>query len=323
MPLSAAPTNLLDPVRVIDIAPLNLLDNYNFRFWQRGISETSDAGIGDDVSTSLSFCADRWFVKTGISTCTQSRSTTVPDAKSLYSLKITGQSGLTSTVEFGQRLPASNAYRRKLTFSCKLYNATGVSQTPIAYVYTPDALNTWSTSVIRATGNMQACANGAWTEVSFPFDGTSLTNAANGLEVRVRITGGMNSSSKYIIVSQAQLSPTYIPGGFWPETDPEGDFLRCLRYFLVINDTNFGSQYPRWDDYGISTSILYKTFPFPVPMVRTPTFDPYLPATTTNCSGLPGFTANRFGLKIGYNVDQVGNVSLYRSGDWRFSAELL
>lgn len=183
----------------------NGLINGNFQIWQRGTSSKScSAGT-------KTWRADRWFCRPTGAACTYEASTSVPsNAVARYSAKLTGAPSVT-VVDFGQRIESIDAYSgwlRERTFSAWIYNNTGSAFIPKIRINTPSLADTYTTNTNRVDEALQACPSGAWTQVSYSFDGATITNAANGIELVIQFPdSSLNAYGKSVLVTQVQCEP--------------------------------------------------------------------------------------------------------------------
>lgn len=323
MRIHSTPTNLLDPARQVDVANTNLFINGNFDIWQRGVGPATVTTTFGDYSDCNTFVADRFFVSPVGASCTVERSATVQSlATSRYSMKITGNTGLTQ-VDIGQRLRAASGYRRRLTFSCWVYNGTGGNLIANIRVCTPATENIWTSKAQQLYQGLPTCNNASWTLVSYTFDPSSYANIANGLEVVIRFFSNLNSNTKYVLLSQMMLTPGDVPGNFWPP-DPDDEFVRCLRYAFIASDANMGAEFPRWDRYCVSGSA-YWMWDFPQPMWRAPDCLDWSGISVVGNDGalasLLSIDTNRHSCRL--HIGSGGSVTIKRVGSVWFSAELM
>lgn len=203
--------------------------NGNCDHWQR--SDGSSVTSTTTYSKSTSYCADRIFVLPAGASVSQARSTTVPDAKSRYSLAITGASSVT-TVDIGQRIEAAVVNTRclqSLVFSCYVRNESGAAFTPTLRVGTPGSSDDFTTVTNRLAVSLQECADSAWTRVYYVFDPSAYTNVANGLEVCLRVPSGSLVIGDVVRVAQFDLRPGLAAAAYAPP-DPVLELVRCMRY---------------------------------------------------------------------------------------------
>lgn len=263
--------------------------NGNFQVWQRGTSaKTCTAGA-------KTWRADRWFCRPTGGNPTYQRSTSLPGAAvAAYSAKLTGAASVT-TVDFGQRIESSDAYSgwlRERTFSAWVYNDSGASFTPRLRIQTPSAADDYATNTNRLDAALQACPSGGWTQVSYTFDGSTLTNAANGVEIVLQIPdGALNSSGKAVYLTQFQCEP----GATVTAQEPRlitHELLLCQRYALALSNqvVGFAANADNLENKGI--------FTLPTTMRVKPVFDGNNSATADNVNDYYTATAGNAGTPI-------------------------
>lgn len=209
--------------------------NGNFQVWQRGTSAKSC------TAAAKTWRADRWFARPTGAAITYAQSTSVPtDAISKYSALLTGASSVT-TVDFGQRIESADAFtswQRERTFSAYVYNNTGTTFTPLLRIQTPAAADNYGTNTNRLNATLQACPSGTWTQVSYTFDGATLTNIGNGAEVVLQIpSGALDTSGKSVRITQLQCEP----GSVVTAQEPRGithELGLCQRYAFALTGVN-------------------------------------------------------------------------------------
>lgn len=206
--------------------------NGNFQIWQRGTTSKSC------TAATKTWRADRWFCRPTGAAVTYEQSTDLPAAAvAAYSAKLTGAASVT-TVDFGQRIESSDAYSgwlRTRTFSAWIYNDTGASFTPKLRIQTPSAADDYATNTNRLDAALAACPSGGWTQVDYTFDGSTLTNAANGIEIVLQLPdGALNGSGKSVRLTQFQCEP----GSAVTAQEPRlisHELLLCQRYALALS----------------------------------------------------------------------------------------
>lgn len=247
--------------------------NGNLQIWQRGTTSKSC------TAAQKTWRADRWFVRPTGAACTYERSTSVPaGAVAAYSAKITGNTSVT-TVDFGQRIESSDAYSgwlRARIFSAWIYNDTGAAFTPSLRINTPSAADNYGTNTNRLDQALSSCPTGAWTQVSYAFDGSTLTNAANGIEIVLRIPDtALSTTGKSVLITQLQCEP----GTVVTEQEPRlitHELLLCQRYCLGLSNqvVGFAATTNNLENKGI--------FTLPTTMRAVPVFDGNNSATADN-----------------------------------------
>lgn len=248
--------------------PLPLVINGNFDHFQRvtAAAQTSTT----TYSSNTSYAADRLYVLPAGASITQQRSTTVPNARSRYSLQVNGAASVT-TVDIGQRIEAAIVNTRaaqSLVFSCYVRNESGAAFTPNLRIGTPGAADDFTTVTNRLDQALQSCADSAWTRVYHVFNPTAYTNLANGLDVALRVPSGSLVAADIVRVAQFDLRPgaalaTYLP------PDPATELLRALRYACVqTGDTLVLEGAVQSSGSTIDAPVFW----LPVPMRASPSF---------------------------------------------------
>lgn len=263
-----------------------LIVNGNYAHWQRVESGSQTCTTSFNAITS--FGPDRMFTLPAGASVTVARSTTTPDSKSRYSCAITGASSVT-TVDHGQRVRSDyrTRYKQELTFSCYVRNESGASFTPTLRVDTPGAADDWTTPTNRLAQTLQACADSAWTRVSYTFDPSAYTNIDNGLSVALRVPSGSLVSGDVVRVAQFRLEPAAAVTPYVPP-DPEIEKVRCQVYYrksysegvALQTDTVVGLVGQAFAGSGATN--VYITVPFGAPMWKIPTVRVWDKAGTAN-----------------------------------------
>lgn len=173
----------------------NVLYNNAFAVWQRGTGSTSSP------AGSETYLADRWFVQPTGAAVTQQQSTTVPIARSSYSLQINGAASVTACV-VAQRLEAIDTPQDTLTIQARIYNNTGSPITPSLEIDTPSATDDWTTSTNRLSQALQACPNGSWTQVFTTFTTMGMVNISKGVQIGFDF-GALTSGD--VLITQVQM----------------------------------------------------------------------------------------------------------------------
>lgn len=250
--------------------------NGNFQLWQRGTSAKTC------TAAAKTWRADRWFARPAGAAINYSQSTSVPTgAIAAYSALLTGAASVT-TVDFGQRIESSDAFtswRRERTFSAWIYNDSGSAITPKLQINTPSAADDYATNTNRLDATLQACASGAWTQVSYTFDGSTLTNISNGAEIVIQLPSGtLSTSGKSVYITQIQCEPGSVVTAQEPRLITH-ELQLCQRYALKLGGTNgqvvgFAGDATNLDNKGILT--------YPTTMRIKPVFDGNNSTTANN-----------------------------------------
>jgi len=256
----------------------NRLRNGTFLSWPGGVSGT----IATGPSGSAAIAAAGWAVIPTGASVTWAQVTTGYNG-SPQSLKVTGATSVTDVV-IGQRIEGSVAAAlagKTCTFQAAIYNNTGGSITPKLAARYAGSLDNWSSpSADLAATNLQACANAAWTIVSYTF--AVHANAILGYEIKLDFGNNFSTTGKYVQLSAADLRvATGVTTGLnasppAPELpDVQTELARCARYQQTSyeNGTAPGAATPvgmvgAATDYGQIGTTGYN---FPVPMWTTPT----------------------------------------------------
>lgn len=292
-----------------------LVLNGNFDHWQRvaGASQTSTT----TYNTLTSYAADRMFVRPVGASVTQQRSTTIPDARSQFSLAVTGASSVT-TVDIGQRIRSRIVNTRglqSLVFSCYIRNESGAAFTPNLRIGTPASADNFATVTNRLDQALQSCPDSAWTRVYHVFDPSAYTNIANGMEVCLRVPSGSLVSGDTVRIAQFDLRPgTHLRGYVPPDPDAMRPLLEqyCWKNIPFatqpITDTTAVAYNVSWRSSGtIANNEYYVDIDLPVEMLATPTVTtwPYTTAANT------GRSSN------GSGTDYAANSAVFAGGSAR------
>jgi microcystin-dependent protein len=195
----------------------NFFRNGNFysSFW------TTPAGVSCPVNV-WTTNASYWLVRPQGAAVTFLRSSTVPDTFSLFTCEIQGAASV-STVETGQQINGdlSATLRRKCTFSGYIYNATGLTVSPVLNIYTANTFNNFSAITLQSTVNLQTISNVTWVFVSATIDLSLATfnNVANGLLLAIQLpSGAINDPSKNVLFSRLKFQIGEIATEFVDDT---------------------------------------------------------------------------------------------------------
>jgi hypothetical protein len=247
---------------------VNKFRNGTMDVWQRGTSSLT-------ATTSGAYTADGWIVlPTGASVTAAQASGRLLTKNSL---QVTGASSVTGVIvkQRIESLIAAAFCSQTVTVQAQVYNNTGAAITPTLTVKHATAPDTWSGTAtdVGAVG-LQACANGAWTQVAYTFAASA--SSYNGLEISFDFGNNFGSGSKTLQITELDIRVTPgAPAGLNgsappPELRPvASEFALCQRYLfrwaaMVANET-YGSGF-----VDSTTSTLF-VVAFPVVMRAAPT----------------------------------------------------
>jgi len=227
---------------------LNALRNGSFVSWPNG-GIGSSFNVAASATGAAAIGASGWAVLAlGATVTVQQATGTGPSA---WGMKVTGAPSATD-VTIGQRIESFDAALlagKTCTFQIQVFNNTGGSITPTLATRYAGLADNWSAPVADlAATNLQACANGAWTTVSYTFAVSA--GAVNGYEVKIDFGNNFSAGGKSVTVAAADLRPT--PGlgaGInaappTPEIPDIGkEIVRSARYYQTSydNGTTLGS----------------------------------------------------------------------------------
>lgn len=215
--LQANPTVQVDEdaitVRELDLVDLSSAVGTGFNnasYLQNGHFETPAWSGGGPITATAgsdSILARHWRVRPDGASVTQERSGTVPNNNSLYSLRITGGSGVT-TVDLAQNIPsyAAAKLRNTITYSIYIYNSAGAAVIPTLRIDTADALDNFSAVTNVSSTTLPSIATGVWTQIKTTINATALSNMGNGARIVFRLpSGSMDANTKHVLLSQPKL----------------------------------------------------------------------------------------------------------------------
>lgn len=180
--------------------------------------------------------ADRWFCNpaagTGSLTWFQTK-TTLSGAVSKYGSRLLGASGITGTVDFGQRIESSLIpyIKTTVTISALVKNETAASLALQLRLGTPAAADDFTTVTNRLGQTMTSIASGTTQRISYTVDISGYTNIDNGLELVFRVpAGSLSSSGKSLTITEVQIdrASAFNYFRFRPFQD---ELLRCQRFY--------------------------------------------------------------------------------------------
>lgn len=258
---------------------LNKFRNGAMDIWQRGTTPAIGA-TGVYVYT-----ADGWMVQGTYSSGagpTVSRVLT-NQGPTEYALQITGATGCTdaSIKQRIEGLMSAPVAGLNTTFQALIFNNTGASITPTITVDHPfSTLDTWgSTGADLATTNLQACANGVWTKVSYTF--ATVANASIlGMEVIIDFGNNLSTNGKSIQITALDVRAT--PGvATGLNSNPPPPELRPVHSELAFCQRYFAKSFPQATAPAQSTTAPSYLFGFNTSSVMTATIFLPVPMRTT------------------------------------------
>jgi hypothetical protein len=320
---------------------LNRFRNAAMDVWQRGTSSMT-------VTTSGAYTADGWIVTPSGASCTAVRaSNNRTGSNTLYGLQLTGAASVTD-ITATQRIEsyiAAALAGKTVTVQAQIYNNTGGSITPTLSTKYAGSADVWtSPSTDLSAANLQACANGAWTQIAYTLSVSA--NADAGYEFIFDFGNNFSTTGKDVVIAEidVRVTPGVATGLNSNPPPPElrpimAEFLLCQRYFQTSYNpgvapgtiTSTGAVSFRIDAYTTATDANLQILL--VPRLRaTPTFTAYSPVT-----GASGYIADRaagadtavlgtYGGGIGgiacVAAVNSGGAGLNIAGQWTASAEL-
>ena len=214
---------------------VNKIRNGTFDTWQRGTASIT-------ITTAGAYAADGWIVTpTGASCTAIQAANNNTGANTLYGLQVTGATGVTD-IQVAQRIESNIAAAlagKTVTVQAQVYNNTGGSITPTLTTKYAGSTDNWTspTTDLGAT-NLQACANGAWTLVSYTLSVSA--NATRGYAFILDFGNNFSTTGKDVVIAEADARVTSgIPTGL--NTNPPPPELRPVfaelefnrRYYLI------------------------------------------------------------------------------------------
>lgn len=233
----------------------NRFRNGTMDIWQRGTAAIT-------VTTSGAYVADGWIVlPTGASVTAQQAAGRLLTS---YNLKVTGAASVTDVI-VKQRIESMMAAAftsQQVTVQAWIYNGTGGSITPTLTVKHPTAADNYtSTATDVSAVNLQACANGAWTQVAYTF--TASSSSAYGIEVAFDFGNNFSTNGKYIQITELDIRTTPGMASGLVYSPPAGmlrpiveEFLINQRYLVCLNTSALSYGKFAWARAN-STTIAY------------------------------------------------------------------
>ena len=198
------------------------------------------------IPTSGAYTADGWIVTPSGAPCSVVRaSNNRSGANTLYGLRLIGASSVTD-IQFTQRIEsyiAAALAGKTVTVQAQIYNNTGGSITPTLTTKYAGSQDNWGspTTDLSAT-NLQACANGAWTQVSYTLSVSA--SATNGYEFIFDFGNNFGSTSKSVIITELDIRGT--PGvSTGLNANPPPPELRPVAMELQFCQRYFQKSYPQ------------------------------------------------------------------------------
>jgi hypothetical protein len=183
--------------------------------------------------------AQFWTVNPQGAAVTYAQSNAVPNAHSLYSAMITGNTAVT-TVTLSQTIlgDLSDTLNNNVSFSCWILNGSGTNLTPTLIISSANAYNNFSAVTQIASQNLSTISSGLWAFETCTSNLTGLSNVNNGIKVSISFpSGSLASNTQNVNVSQCTLVPgtsyiTYIddfglfsPLGYQPLFTPHNNVI--------------------------------------------------------------------------------------------------
>jgi hypothetical protein len=275
--------------------------NASFDVWQRGVSPAA-AAIGN-----YGYTADGWMVAFAGANGTIGRASNARSgARSLYAMQLTGATSCSGAV-LKQRIESTMAAPlagKTVTVQAQITNNTGASITPGITINRPNAQDNWSGSTNELSyQNLQACPNGATTQVSYTT--TLSANAVNGLEVIFDFGGSLSSNAKTLVIAECDIQVTAgVANGLNASPplatlrNPVEELSIAYRYYWRLNSSGLTTNYifmaqcyttgGAWGTLGL--------LPMPMRAVPTCTISAQNHLSSTNAGGSPvNFTSVTFG----------------------------
>lgn len=302
---------------------VNKFRNGTMDVWQRGT-------VSITVTTAGAYTADGWIVTpTGASCTAIQASNNRTGANTLFGLQLTGATSVTD-ITLTQRIEsyiAAPLAGSTVTVQAQIFNNTGASITPTLTTKSAGTTDVWTSPVADlAATNLQACANGVWTQVAYTFSVAAA--ATKGYEFIFDFGNNFSTTGKSVTVAELDVRVT--SGlGMGLNSNPALPELR-----LVPTETQFCQRYFRWTSgatntepslYGNSSGGNFAvTIIHPVPMMKTPTAAITGTFGFVNASAFQAIIGDQFGYLAFATASGAGNVSFQPNGSARiaFSAEL-
>jgi len=217
----------------------NAIINGNFDVWQRGATFSAVSG----------YTADRWkFDRTGTGTTTISRSTDVPDGKSTYSLRFSGDYAPGEVQDITYYMEGKDAAKfagQQVTISLKQKGAVSAGSTSlqiyVAYATAPDNF----VNIHQVGVSSPYAASGNFTEVVYTLTLPAVSGGypiSNGLAIIIRHTHGGATGTLTGNISQVQFCAGGSALPYQPRSFAE-ELALCLRYFYRMKAEQLYAQF--------------------------------------------------------------------------------
>jgi hypothetical protein len=232
-------------------------------------------------------------------------------------LEINGAASVT-TVNIDQRLEAQEAIKYgSASFSAYVFNGTGSAVTPVILVGTPAAYENFTTvTTINGSGsgeNLQSCANGAWTKVTWSANISAYSNLANGLQVTLQIPTGVLVATKTMRFTEFKFEQSASPTVFVPETADIAE-MRCKRFLEILGQggATAGAITFRANPTAGSQSYIFN---FPIMKKRVIPTMSFVGTTwgMSNCTGLVAILMTQTTACISATSTAAGDMLFYTS----------
>ena len=316
------PQSVVVPVQSGNGGFVNKFRNAAMDVATRAVTGTITAGSPD-------YTLDGWIVSTTGANITwdQAQAPSAFVGAPYNSLKLTGATSVTNSFvkQRIESLLSAPLAGQVVTVSAWIYNNTGASITPTLTVKRPTAKDNWGATATDVNAvNLQACANGAWTQVGYSF--TANASSYNGLEVTIDLGAAMNSGSKIVYLTAPDIR--YTPGVSAglnatppvPELRPPStEVLLCQRYLYGFGNQGATGVIP-YKSQRVTTNLVDTLVPFPVPMRAAPSLQSSSP--TWPGASPSGNQINMYNNVTSGYVTIIGSATLSVTGATSVSAIL-
>lgn len=207
---------------------------------------TSVNASSNETTFNFGATAFKFTVPSGYSGQTQVANWSQASGRSLTqnALQVTGNTPVTDVI-IKQRIEGAVAApltSQIVTMQAQVFNNTGASVTPTLTVKHANAVDNWSATTTDVSAvSLQACANSAWTQVSYTF--TDAGSAAKGLEISFDFGNNFSTTAKSIKITELDISVTPLLPTSQQATAPPAPELRSLPTELRICQRYFSTTY--------------------------------------------------------------------------------